>query len=267
MHHHYSRHGRPVLRTTRGPACRRSPPARDHGEVGSTGAMATGARARTLRPSGPHSEETSRPPSCPRGHPSPGCCSASFAALALIAGAAPVAQGAPACADQALPCNLTDGLDDAQSLNPLAVAPDGRRVVFTHRDLNPPSELFSADIHGAERPIRLSPENEEASFVAISPDARRVLYMRSMPGGQDSIACLSPAPLPAGVRLTGNLGPQPQVAVSPDGGKVVYAPPAANELRVVPVTGGQSRRLTDPFVPGRRAGSIRISADGDSVVY
>ena len=189
------------------------------------------------------------------------------AVFALIAGAAPVAQGAPACAIQSTPCNLTDGLDDAQSLDPVAVAPDGRRVVFTHRDLNPPSELFSADIHGAERPIRLSPENEEASFVAISPDARRVLYMRSVPGGQELYSVPIAGPASARVRLAADLGPQPQVAVSPDGGKVVYAPAAANELRVVPSAGGQSRRLTDLFVPGGRAGSIRISADGDSVVY
>lgn len=40
------------------------------------------------------------------------------AALVLMAGAAPVAQSAPACADQALPCNLTDGLDDARELKP-----------------------------------------------------------------------------------------------------------------------------------------------------
>ena len=148
-------------------------------------------------------------------------------------------------------------------------APNGERVVFTHKTISGPDELFSAPIHGGAPPVPLSPTGEFADFRAISPDGQRVLYTQSIAGGTKLFSVPIAGPASARVRLADDVGVQPQIAISPDSQKVVFLPPTRDRLRVVPIAGpaNAGARLTDPFVPGGTAGGARISADSRSVVY
>ena len=93
------------------------------------------------------------------------------------------------------PCKLSVGLDDAQVINPQP-APNGERVVFTHKTLSGPDELFTAPIHGDAPPVLLSPPGEYADFRAFTPDSPRVLYTQSIAAAPGSTACRPPAPRP-----------------------------------------------------------------------
>jgi Tol biopolymer transport system component len=170
----------------------------------------------------------------------------------------------PRCAVLATPCLLTPGLDGAQGFAP-HVSPDGARVAFGYDPLNGPEELYTTTIRGGSPPVLLSAAGESARFVSFSPDSGRVLY--AVDRTLFSVPAAGPAS--ARVRLTDDLAATPQVQVSPDSVKVVFAPSSRDRLRVVPLTGpaNAGRRLTDPFVAGARVLSMRISADSRSVVY
>jgi Tol biopolymer transport system component len=173
-------------------------------------------------------------------------------------------------------CKLSVGLDDAEVIDPV-LAPDGERVVIIKKSVETLRvDLYSVAVTGGF-PVKLSASTgKSARFVAISPDSTRVLYTLPAGTGQPgdpvrrelfSVPIVGPSS--AGVRLAADINTATRVRVSPDGRKVVFAPPAGDRLRVVPLSGpaSASGRLTDPFVAGGTVDEVRVSADSSSVVY
>ena len=201
-------------------------------------------------------------------------------AAAIVAGlAAAPAPGAvsqvPVCEWAGTPCKLSVGLNDARVIDPV-IAPNGQRVVLAHLGENGPVELYSAPLTGGSPPVRLSASGEQPGFVAISPDSSRVLYTVRAGTGQPGDPLRSElysvpiaGPVSARAKLAADVSTAVRVRVSPDSGKVVFAPPERDRLRVVPIVGPASdgERLTDPFSAGGKVGELRISANSRSVVY
>jgi hypothetical protein len=182
----------------------------------------------------------------------------------------------PLCEWAGTPCKLSVGLDDALRIDP-EVAPNGQRVVLIHKHReNLRVELYSAPLTGGGPPVGLSAAGEHSGFVAISPDSARVLYTVHAGTGQPgdpqrnelySVPIAGPAS--ARVMLAADISTAVRVRVSPDSGKVVFAPPERDRLQVVPIAGPASaaERLTDTFAAGGKVGELGISANSRSVVY
>ncbi|MEQ8515838.1 MAG: hypothetical protein RIC38_09565, partial [Chromatocurvus sp.] len=144
------------------------------------------------------------------------------------------------------------------------------------------AELYSVPIDGAQASIKLngaSATSEVLSF-ALTPDGGRVVYLLGRIGNQGSATAEAySVPVTGGVSVpltrpppgTGPLSNLAQLAITPDGSRVVYVAAygnGADALYSVPVTGGvPPMHLNAPLVAGGRVDKFVLTPDGARAVY
>jgi Tol biopolymer transport system component len=162
------------------------------------------------------------------------------------------------------------------------LTPDGLRVVYRDdAEVDELRELWSVAVASGV-PVRLSrlavPLGTPALALdfAISPDSQTVVYRAA----QDDPTVLElyriPTAGPSGseVKLSRHMvedGDVLALAISPDGGRVVYVADAetdgARELYSVPIGGGATVKLNSTLRPGGNVDSFGFSPGGSRVVY
>ncbi|MEQ8821185.1 MAG: hypothetical protein RLY93_13160 [Sumerlaeia bacterium] len=143
--------------------------------------------------------------------------------------------------------NLFPGVSD------FAVSPDSQRAVYKARTLTESNTaLYSAPVDGSDEPVRLGPaasNNQSVNRFRIGPGSARVVFetqVRDPLTGISSPGSLRSAPLEGGIAATlegSRIAFDPPFAISPDGGRVIYARRGLNasapvEAVSVPIAGG-----------------------------
>jgi len=151
-----------------------------------------------------------------------------------------------------------------------ALSPDGRWVVLA-RDEASGTSLWMLPSAGGD-PVRLTDGEYEDMYPAWAPSGDRLYFTSSRPSrGTPAtyVMSLSLDPssgTPRGVPMQVTLEPNSSYsAPSPDGRFLAYrAGEGGNEIRVVPATGGNSRRLT---VTGGGQRRLEWEPDGSAVYF
>lgn len=152
-----------------------------------------------------------------------------------------------------------------------ALSPDGRWVVLTRYDAANGSSLWLVPAQGGD-PIRLTDSGYEDAYPAWAPSGDRLYFTSSRPSrGTPATYVMSldvdaSSGTPRGVPIQVTLEPNSSdAAPSPDGRFLAYrAGEGGHEIRVVPATGGNSRRLT-VTTPGHRV--LAWEPDGSAVYF
>jgi TolB protein len=149
-------------------------------------------------------------------------------------------------------------------------SPDGRKILFTSHpvgdktDNNVTAEIYTIDLDGKQKPVRLTNNTEEERAPTWSPDGKRILFMcRKGPGVIPTFElCVMSADGTGLTRLT-KTGRYLTPRWSPDGRQIVFhkavGGPGRFQLFLINADGTGERQLTNP--PGMNGfanwGSIR----------
>ncbi len=171
--------------------------------------------------------------------------------------------------------------DDTLDLLRPSLSPDGRWLVVTQTVSNQESRLLIRSTTGGA--FRVVPIERGSHYGAsFSPAGDRLFFATSIPrrSSSDQKLYLMSIGFDMGTGTTTGtarqitldgvrLNTRVTYAVSPDGRNIVYVECCErNELRIVPVNGGNGRTLTDGVVGNAQlAGHATFAPDGRSVLY
>jgi WD40 repeat protein len=146
-----------------------------------------------------------------------------------------------------------------------AVSPDGSRLAYVRRDAKNTAAIFVANLDGTGVEQVTS---RDAGEPAWSPDGSRIAYV----GGPDGNVFVLDLATSVSTQVTDEPdgGSAYAPTFTPDGESIVYgrwlaADPRGNDVRIVPVTGGESVRLVGGH--GTSAFSPALSPDGSLLSY
>jgi hypothetical protein len=171
------------------------------------------------------------------------------------------------------------------SVNPdqLQISPVGQRAVYLLQEAGTlANDLYSVPLAGTSAGnVRLSPlppagGSLTVSDVLLSPDGSQVVYDVGDPaaGGPNALYSVPVGGPGPGIRLTPAMvagGQIYQVAISPDGRRVIYLADQETlnrpELFSVPMTGGGSTKLNPSLVTDGAVVDFQLASDGSRVAY
>jgi Tol biopolymer transport system component len=149
-----------------------------------------------------------------------------------------------------------------------AVSPDDSMLAYVAPDDDGRFQVFVANLDGSGiRQVTYGPV--EATSPAWSPDGMRIVHEGYSSGGARGLFVLDVATGKA-VKVIDVPKPGASPTFTPDGSSIVYTGGTTNqhpELRIVPVTGGQSSLLVEPGGGIEDSGNGSLSPDGSLVTY
>lgn len=169
--------------------------------------------------------------------------------------------GAPLPSQKVVPVTTYAGSEQQPSFSP-----DGTQVAFSWNGERGDNFDIYVKPLGAPNASRLTTDPAMDQFPVWSPDAKRIVFERTLPDRTTAVYTISPSG-GAEQKLT-DLPVRGQMSWSPDGKWVAVSAniPATPGIFLLPMEGGQPRRLTSSKAPGYDT-APSFSPDGRHLAY